>query len=72
MNAQHLAEAGASAPWAQPAAQAVLRAADTPATGPLLALLRAWRWVRARRRTPESDQAVRPTGQLTPVPPRPQ
>jgi tetraprenyl-beta-curcumene synthase len=67
MIAMHVSEAGAWLPWARPATRAVLGASDSAAMPLLLLLLRTWRWVRAR-----GDQAVSPTGQLTPVPPSPQ
>jgi hypothetical protein len=75
MVAMHLSQPTARAPDTLPTTRAVLRAADTPVTTVLLALLRAWRRVRARRDA-YSDGAVcatpTPTGQLTPVPPSPQ
>lgn len=72
MVAMHSSEPGAWLPWAQPLTRAVLDAAGSPATQPLLALLRAWRRLRARGRRGAAGQAVSPTGQLTPVPPSPQ
>ncbi|HEX5146615.1 MAG TPA: DUF2600 family protein, partial [Conexibacter sp.] len=74
MIAMHVSEAGAWLPSALPLTRAVLRAADTLAMPLLLMLLRAWRRVRAASAAAAArDQpAVRPTGQLTPVPPSPQ
>jgi tetraprenyl-beta-curcumene synthase len=66
MIAMHLSQPTARLPGVQPMTRAVLRAADTPVMSLLLLLLRSWRGLRARR------QAVRATGQLTPVPPSPQ
>ena len=75
MIAMHVSDAGAWAPWAQPATRAVLRATDS-ARLPLL-LLAAARvaagWERARRYACGAVSATpSPIGQLTPVPPRPQ
>lgn len=79
MVAMHVSEAGAWAPWSAPVTRAVLAAADTAAMAPLLALLRRWRQLRGERVAPAAgaaaapaQAAVRPTGQLTPVPPSPQ
>ena len=79
MVAMHVSEGGAWTPWSAPVTRAVLDATDTPAMAPLLALLRGWRRVRGERVSPEAapaapaaQAAVRPTGQLTPVPPSPQ
>ncbi|MGN6190055.1 MAG: DUF2600 family protein [Conexibacter sp.] len=78
MIALHTSEQGAWLPSAQAATRAVLDAADTGLMRPLLALLRGWRGLRARRAAYDEGEAAcpvptpTPTGQLTPVPPRPQ
>lgn len=75
MIAMHLSEASAWAPQGEPVARAVLRTAHTAATPLLLALLRVWRRARGEgppRRALTLAQVASPTGQLTPVPPRPQ
>lgn len=84
MVAMHVSEAGAWAPWSAPVTRAVLAATDTAAMAPLLLLLRTWRRLRGERAAPApaavpaavapapAQAAVRPTGQLTPVPPSPQ
>jgi len=75
MIAMHVSERGAWERWAEPVTRAVLRAADTPAMGPLLWLLRGWRSVRERRAAYaciDGPALPTPTGQLTPVPPIPQ
>jgi tetraprenyl-beta-curcumene synthase len=71
MIAMHLSEPGAWLSWAQPVTRAVLRAADTLAMPLLLVVLRVWRGARTARAA-RDQAAVRPTGQLTPVPPSPQ
>jgi hypothetical protein len=53
----------------------VLRAADTLLMPLLLLLLRGWRGVRGERPATAAaaqPRALKPTGQLTPVPPSPQ
>ena len=78
MIAMHLSQPTAWLAGARPATHAVMRATDSATMPLLLALLRAWRRVRARSGDEGADpsaaaaQAVNPTGQLTPVPPRPQ
>ncbi|HXE46505.1 MAG TPA: DUF2600 family protein [Conexibacter sp.] len=72
MVAMHCSQSTAWLPGVRPTTRAVMRASGSAALPLLLALLRAWRWARARGDGDEGDQAVRPTGQLTPVPPRPQ
>lgn len=72
MIAMHLSQPSARVPRAQPTTRAVRRATGSAAMPSLLALLRAWRRLRARDRRAPAPQAVSPTGQLTPVPPRPQ
>jgi len=72
MIAMHLSDRSAWLPAARPTTRAVLGSSLPTLTPLLLTLLRVWRWPRARARRAAAPQAVSPTGQLTPVPPRPQ
>lgn len=80
MIAMHLSEPGAWQADSQPAARAVLGAADATAMRSMLQLLRAWRRLLRLRAGYDrccscgGDDRPRPTptGQLTPVPPSPQ